>query len=523
MRPQIPTELDSQLGITSAHEEQVNTDYASSEPEITNASFESQQVFKLAKSDLNFLAALAAPTMFKFLFPSVFISCWNWLLTYVYKQRDFSKLALGLPRGFGKTTFIKFFIIYCILFTQKKYIVVISSNEKLAVNILTDVCTMLSNPNIRSVFGDWTLGITTDTQAAKTFAFRGRTINLQAIGKGGALRGTNKDNERPDIMIFEDIQTREEANSQSVSEDIETWMLGTAMKAKSPAGCLYIFVGNMYPTKYSILRKLKSNPSWTKFIVGGILQDGTSLWEELQPLTQLLEEYESDLNSGHPEIFHSEVLNDENASTNNAIDLSKMPEYHYDNYEVSAGDYIIVDPSNDKSNSDMVAIGHFQVIDGTPVARTIIEQRLSPGDIVREALSLCFSTGATLIVVEANAFQYSLLYWFGVISEQMGISGIEFVPIYSGSISKNSRILTMFKELLAGEVLIHPDAKTQIYHQITQFNPLKRDNTDGILDLLTYAQRVLVEYGQFISYNSVLGIQELGEARVQSMEENCEY
>jgi hypothetical protein len=511
-----PESLEAQLGITDSTP-------VAAEEQISNASYEQSQVFELARTSLDFLAALCAPTMVKYLFPSVFISAWNWLLGYIHKERDFSKLALGLPRGFGKTTFIKFFIIYCILFTSRKYIIVISATEKHAINIITDVCTMLANSNIIAVFGDYRIGVSTDTQAFKVFGFRGRTIMLEAIGKGGAVRGTNRDNERPDVMIFEDIQTREEADSQTVSESIEQWMLGTAMKAKSPSGCLYIFVANMYPTRWSILRKLKANPSWTKFIVGGILSDGTSLWEDLQPVAQLLEEFQSDLNSGHPEIFYAEVLNDENANANTNIDLNKIPEYPFDEHEISLGDFIIIDPSNDKNNSDAVSIGHFTILDGKPVLRHLIEDRLSPGDTIREAYKMCFQYGCSLIAIESNAYQYSLLYWFNFIGQQLEVSGVECVPIYSGSLSKVTRILSMFKELLTGDIIIHPDVKTQVYYQISQFKPLKRDNVDGILDLLTYSPRVIAEFSHYIAMNSSLGTQEQGSAKVLALEDNCLY
>ena len=81
----------------------------------------------------------------------------------------------------------------------------------------------------------------------------------------------------------------------------------------------------MYPTQGSILRKLKDNPYWTKFIVGGILADGTSLWEELQPIQQLLLEYQNDVASGNGDIFLAEVLNDETAGLKAGIDLSQNP------------------------------------------------------------------------------------------------------------------------------------------------------------------------------------------------------
>jgi hypothetical protein len=78
-------------------------------------------------------------------------------------------------------------------------------------------------------------------------------------------------------MIFDDIQSREGSESEIVSTNLEKWMVATAMKAKSPEGCLYLFIANMYPTKGSLLRKLKRNPNWIKFIAGGILSDGSSL------------------------------------------------------------------------------------------------------------------------------------------------------------------------------------------------------------------------------------------------------
>ena len=40
------------------------------------------EVEKLAKESLDFLAALAMPTIFKYLFPPVFLAVWQWLLTY---------------------------------------------------------------------------------------------------------------------------------------------------------------------------------------------------------------------------------------------------------------------------------------------------------------------------------------------------------------------------------------------------------------------------------------------------------
>lgn len=512
MTPKNPEDLLDALGGTEEILESNLTENAET-IDVQDIGASAEDIQQAAKYDLNFLAALIMPLVFKFYFPSVFLSVWTWLLSYVNVSRIFPQLALGLPRGFGKTTLMKIFIVYCILFTKKKFILVISAKASLAEAILSDVIDMLDEPNIKKVFGDWRLGSEKDTQAIKKFGFRGRNITLAGLGAETSLRGLNIKNERPDVMIFEDIQSRECADSQIQSEKLETWMIGTAMKAKSPHGCMFLFVANMYPTKHSILRKLKSNTKWFKFIAGGIIQDqttkeSTSLWEDLQPLEQLMSEFENDLASGHPEIFYSEVLNDENASQNNLVDLSKLPDSPYSEGDIPGGNFIVIDPATDKLGSDEVSVGYFEVHNGYACLMEVDEGRFSPGDTIRKALGYALKYNCRLIAVESNAYQYSLLYWFGFICEQLGIQGIEAVELYSGVRSKNSRILEMFKALAKGELFIEDKAKAASFSQIISFSPMRTDNTDGILDLLTYANKVMEMYVEYIVANNLIEAQE---------------
>ena len=476
--------------------------------EISQLGASSEEIQATAKADLDFLAALVMPLIFTYCFPSRLKAVWTWLLDYVHRIREFPQLALGLPRGFAKTTLMKLFLIYCILFTDKKYILVIASTSKKAENIIADVIKMLEEPNIRAVFGDWKLGVQKDTQPLKNFGFRGRDIILHAAGAETDVRGSNLNMQRPDVILMDDIQSKECAKSPLQSENLEDWLYSTLMKAKAPTGCMFLFVANMYPTKLSILRKLKDNPNWVKFIAGGILADGTSLWEELQPIKQLLKEFQNDLASGHPEIFYSEVLNDENVSANNLIDLSQLPDVPYAEGDISAGNFIVIDPSNDKLDSDAVSVGYFEVHDAYPILMELEEGRFSPGETIKKALTFCLTHNCRLIAVEANAYQYSLLYWFDFICEQMGIQGIEAVPIYSGSRAKNTRILEFFKGYAKGELFAINEAKLSLHLQITQFNPLKRDNTDGVLDLMTYAPRVIQEFGEFVVSANIIESQE---------------
>ena len=139
--------------------------------EVQQIGASTEEIQALAKQDLDFLAALIMPLVFKFNFPPVFKEgVWTWLLGFIHQTRVFPQLALGLPRGFGKSTLMKVFLVYCILFTDRKFLLIVASTAKKAENILSDVIGMLEEPNIKATFGDWKLGVTKDTQALKNFA-----------------------------------------------------------------------------------------------------------------------------------------------------------------------------------------------------------------------------------------------------------------------------------------------------------------------------------------------------------------
>jgi hypothetical protein len=476
--------------------------------EVSDIAVTEQDAKDLAKQEPDFLAGLATPDMYEFAWPPVFLAIWAWLRSEISLERSFQRIALGMPRGFAKTSVIKLFILYCILFTDRKFILVLAATATMAENIISDVADMLEEPNIKQLFGDWKLGCEKDTNAVKKFSFRGRPIILAALGAGGAVRGLNIKNARPDVMIFDDVQSREDADSMEVSAKLLKWMLGTAMKAKAPSGCMTLFVGNMYPTPHSILKKLKANKHWVKFIVGGILSSGESLWEELQPVKQLLEEYAADLESGHPEIFHAEVLNDEEAALNNLIDFSKLKEYPYEEHEPHQGNFIIIDPSGDKINSDNVALLYGEVHQGLPVGVEVVSERFSPGETITAAIKLGLERNCYLIAIESVAYQASLLYWFNFVCAQQGIEGFQCVEVYPGRRSKNARILDMFKAYQAGEFYLHERCKSLVHSEINGFNPMKTTNIDNILDCVTYMPKVIEQYGDLMRVSTVEGKQD---------------
>jgi hypothetical protein len=460
------------------------------------ADFDREEVLTNAKGDLSFLAGLCAPEVVKYFFPALILAVWNLLTEAAQKPRGVLQLALGLPRGFAKTFILKIYVIYLILFTNRNFILVVCNTEQLAMNFLSDVCDILSSANITMIFGDWTLGREKDTQALKKFSFRGRDIIFAGIGVGTSMRGLNLKLRRPDCIIMDDMQSREDAEAKAIADKQLIWMMGTLMKARNYERCLFVFLGNMYPFEGCILRKLKYNRQWVSFITGAILEDGTSLWEEMRPLKELLEELENDIAMGHPEVFYSEVLNDEEAGTVSGIDTSKIPQYppNLNNVEPQGG-FILIDPATGKKTGDDVSIGLFLIYDGTPVLHQLKVGKFSPGECIQHTLIMALSFGIKIVVVESNAYQFTYLYWWNFVCRQMNIDGIDCLELYSGAFSKNSRIKTMFPRLLKGELLLHPTVRPIVIHQIVHWNPLRTANVDDILDILAYCYKAIELYG----------------------------
>ena len=453
----------------------------------------------LAKQDLNFLGMLAAPEEFSFQFPPFYLALFNIFTT---SKDKLSRYAIGIPRGFAKTTYLKLLCLWYILFSDKQFILIVGASEDLAINTLSDICDLLDSPNIRALFGNWELHAEIKTQALKVFHFRGRDIILKAIGAGTAVRGINRKNKRPDVIIMDDVQKRELAESKELSEQLLRWILGTLMLARSNFGCTYIYVGNMYPQN-AILERLKNNSQWTSFIVGGLLSDGSSLWEELRPAEELISEYQSAKEMGHPEIFLSEILNSTDIVGASGIDISKIPQLppYYEGAEPE-GSFILIDPSSGKKDGDDCTISHYSVCDGKPVLDHIVSGTFTPIETIEAALKLGMQFNTRLIGVESVAYQSTLLFWFEHYCRTEGISGFEFIELSPKGQAKNNRIKKGLLKLLAGEIYLAPSVRSIVLNQISTWNPLKVNNTDDIIDPIGYVDEVMRDYGHLIVKNT---------------------
>lgn len=468
--------------------------------ETVTASASRSEIIQSCRTNLDFLAALILVEVYKYGYPALFHAIWQMICNASSATAGKPKYALGIPRGFSKTIILKLYVVWLVLFSDRKFILIVCNTEKHAFNFMADIAMMLSAPNIVRIFGNWRAGLgDTDTKDMKKFSFRGRDITIAAIGSGTSPRGLNINFVRPDIVIMDDMQNRDEAANSQIAKELMEWMLGTLMKACHPQRCVFIFVGNMYPFEGSILRKLKHSKSWISLITGAILADGNSIWPEHRSVEDLLEELATDEEQNHPEIFYAEVMNDEEGGTVSGIDVSKIKLCPPDLVpEHAQGGFIIIDPSGKKKNSNDTAIGACLVFDGTPILWDCLSKQLDPGETIEQAMFMCMKYGMQLVCVESVNYQATLVYWFNKVLLDMGISGIHIGEIYTGGLQKNVRIRNFLKKLLTGKNMLGKLCRSACIYQISQWNPLKRENTDDIMDVGAYMDDIIDQYAEWV-------------------------
>lgn len=487
------------------------------EEEEVQLQYPKEDIRAYAKEDMDFFAGLAAPEDATLSFPNFYTWLWRTLTTLVLSPvKSFEKYAIGLPRGHGKTFVVKLLILYAIIYSKKRYIMVVGANLRKAQDIIDDIADFLNSPNIQEVYGNWRINVERDTQDLKSFTFNGRKVILEAVGYGTALRGSNKKNARPDFIVCDDVQTKECAESIVESSKFAPWFRGTLMKAKSPKGCLFIYIGNMYkdiklidrdpPIYCCMLRNMQLSTEWTSFIVGAILADGGALWEELHSREDLLAEFEGDFAAGQAETFFAEVLNDPQTTTSFYIDVTKVGKREPNPDELHQGNYIVIDPATSKATPDQVVIGYNEIFDNIPVCQSMIVDKLSAPDIVMETIKLALEKQCSLIVVEANAYQYSLVEWFEFFFGQMSINGIHVEPLYTRGVSKNSRILAFFKSLVNKEYLLASKVYNRFIHQATTFDPKITNNVDDILDMGEMSLQAAVKFRHLMTIPGELSL-----------------
>ena len=462
---------------------------------------------RMRAGDLDLFAAVVTPEECTEPFSAMHKSIWLLLTQAILRGERLSRHGIGIPRGHAKTHMLKLLCCYTVMFTDLKYALVVCNTIGLARNFVNDVMDMMLSDNVVTLFGDFRDSVEKNNETEKIFWFAGREVILKPLGCMNAVRGTVIKRRRPELIICDDMQSREESMSPEISRTIHRWFYATLFKARSYARAHFIYVGNMYPDvpvqpsseiMTCLLRNLQRNSKWTTWISGAILEDGSVVWPEVHPLENLLEDLEQDKAAGLEDVWYAEVQNDPEARPVTFFDADKVQEFPYPTEPglepIPYGKFFMIDPSLGKRTSDLQPVGLFHVYDERgPVLQEVRIFQCSGPKLVEGVLIWALEEEVPLIVAEAYGYQESLLQWFTAIAEAAFIEGITFAPIRrpsTGTMTKNTAISGSFKLLYGGKLFIHPQAWPFYSYQAKEFIPTRTNNSDDVLDMTEYGRRI---------------------------------
>lgn len=227
------------------------------------------------------------PQYFTLPSPQVHLDIYSELeeITKPSKQLVGHRKAYALPRGCAKSTILDFlFPLYCICFGIKKYILIISASQTLANVFLEAIKDELEfNEQLIEDFGK----LRGDLWRADAF-LTSTGIKVESLGAGTKIRGRKNGSYRPDLVVFDDLETDEGVRSAEQRKKLSDWFYKACLKVGTPKTD-FVFLGTVLHHD-ALLVNVLHNPTFKSKRYSAVLsfaerQDLWQEWEEI--LTEL--------------------------------------------------------------------------------------------------------------------------------------------------------------------------------------------------------------------------------------------
>jgi hypothetical protein len=167
---------------------------------------------------------------------------------------------------------------YCILTRRKKFILILSSSGNQAVKFLARIRFYLTSKKVTYYYGDLSRDSVgyTDVESYDYIEQEGKKrsrtwnfkeifiapwgIRILASSIGAANRGLLSIDDRPDLIIFDDVEDKNNTNTQDLREKLIDTIYEEVMQA-GQLGCQFIAIGTICHYG-SYLLKLKKSSNW---------------------------------------------------------------------------------------------------------------------------------------------------------------------------------------------------------------------------------------------------------------------
>lgn len=416
------------------------------------------------------------------------------------------KLALGLPRGFAKTTFAKLLIAWLILYERCTFPLIVCSNDDFAQNIVRDVWKIIASPKLEGIYGKIEK-IDKDAAELKQWRWHGKDLILKGAGWQAGIRGTNLDFKRPDFILCDDVQTSKNDKSDTERASLLKELSGTIFKALAPTGFRTIlYLGNMY-SENCVLNTFRLHPQWLSIVTGAILADGKPLFPELFSLRALVTSFIHDFLLGEGDTWLAEVMNDPRGGKRTLLSKPFPKPPLPADFRILAhdGGLMILDPAGFKDSSDHNALVLAKKYDGDIyltdyLLADVYTDINNPRKLLRKMVELAIENEIGLILLEDVGTQSNLACFLEEEIASAGMLGSILVSFVAPKgRSKEARILTSVEDLAQGTMyFLNSELRMRWFAQAVNYKLGTKKNRDDLLDVVAYVPEAFTMHAEKI-------------------------
>lgn len=195
------------------------------------------------------------------------------------EQRNKSIVGIAGPREHGKTIVPgHIYILHQLLFKQRKFIIIVSETQDLAMERLLYIKAELEeNPRIKQDFGDFKGRVWTDDDIRLK-----NGIRVLALGYKMPIRGKLNGPHRPDFLLIDDFESAQSARNERIARQKLAYVKEEAWGAISRDATL-VWLGNIPAPKCAMqlyLDEAEENKSLVGIKYKMVQDDGSLLWAE---------------------------------------------------------------------------------------------------------------------------------------------------------------------------------------------------------------------------------------------------
>ncbi len=227
-----------------------------------------------------------------------------------------------MPRGFSKTTIANAVNILNIVYKECKYPLYTSETSRHATKQLSNVTKQLTqNPRIKMVFGEFRpsqrneLGLKWSESDGYIQTLTG--VTMSAVGRGGQVRGTLDDGQRPDRLIIDDVEDKESVATPEQRSKAHDWFYGDLLPAMPELDDDATAVMLATLLHFDALAvKVSTDPEWTTINIGVLDVDGAPIWPMMMDEEKIEKRKRRYVIQGLLHVFYLEYFNTIRASEN---------------------------------------------------------------------------------------------------------------------------------------------------------------------------------------------------------------